>query len=136
VQGSGQRAAEKVSEREASDLGESGPKYLLSFGATRIADIEEIDKRGPCIPNRFESPFGASASSLFDQDRGARSDIQPDICFYLARVADMDRDVGIVEPPRQQPIFDEKLDIQGGRQSTSQEPNDQLLLANRKALHC
>jgi hypothetical protein len=107
----------------------------LSLGGTRVADIEEVDERGARISNRLESPFGASAPRLLDQYRRPRSDVQPDICFYPSRVADMDRDVGILEPPRQQPVLDEKLDIQGGSKGASQEPNDQLLLAHRKALH-
>ena len=62
-------------------------------------------------------------------------DIGPQVAFHGARTADVDRDRDVLQPARKQPVFDEKLDIDGWLEGFGQDPDDELVLAHREALH-
>ena len=128
-------AAQEVRQRQMSNLGRASSQFLLPPGAQRVSYVEQIDEDAAGIADRLHGSSGTASSGVLDEHAGAGVDVSPQVALHRVRIADVYRDLGVVQPARQKPVFDQELDVQGRFERLGQDPDDELVLAHREALH-
>ena len=94
------------------------------------ADPEHVDERAAGVADRIDDLLRVALAVVFDDDAGRGAEVRFEPGIGAARVADRDGDVGVMEPARQRPLFDDEFDLEAGQQDFVEHPDDQLVLAD------
>ena len=105
-------------------------ELLGPLAARRRADAEHVDERAARVADGLEDLLQAAASVVFDDDAGARAEVGLEVGVGAARIAGDDVDAGVVESPRERPVFDDELDFEAGQQDLVEHPDDQFVLTD------
>src|SRR5262249_16054005 len=103
--------------------------------ARSCPDAENVDERSPRVAHRLEDFLQAPPAVVLDDDAGAGTDVGLEPGIGAPRVADRDRDAGLVETPRQRPGFDDELHFEAGQEDFVQHPDDQFVLTDGQTPH-
>ena len=131
-----QGAPEQVGEDQPGHPGRAElPSPLPLLRAPGLLGIEQVHERGARIADCLDRPSRIPAGGVLDDDAGGGTDVRLEVGVEPARIADVDGNAGIVQPPPQEPVFDDELNVQARLERPGQESNEQFVLADGEAFH-
>ena len=101
IQFRAERATQEIRQCQMSNFGRAGSQFLLPPGARRVSHVEQIDEDAAGIADCLHGAPGTASSGVLDEHAGAGVDGGPQIALHRVRIADVDRDLGVVQPARQ-----------------------------------
>ena len=101
------------------------------FSRSAVPDAEDVDERSSRVADRLDHFRQIFPAGVLDDDAGLRRDVGLQVGVGPLGIADQDRQIRSLELARERAVFDQKLDLDTGRQDLVEHPDDQLVLANR-----
>jgi len=130
-----QRRPEELRDREVIHLGEELAQLLFVLSRLVGADTHHVDERGAGILDRVENLLEAPLPAVLDDDAGRGGDVGFEVSVGPAGVGGRDVQPGVMQPARERLAFDEKIDLEAGRQAFVEHPDDQFGLTDGETPH-
>ena len=100
-----------------------------------LAGVQHVDQRAAGVAHRFQNLLDAAAPSVFDDETGVGGDVGFEVGVDPPRIGGGDFDPRVVQPARERPAFDEKVDLEARQEDFVEGPDDQLVLTDSQNSH-